>query len=404
MFISNGNRLSATIRLKPGKDKLPRHRHPWIFSGAIQSIKGNPVAGDLVAVTDSAGGFIAYGHYSPHSQIRARLLDWDAAAVINVDWWARMLATAVMRRDMLAQADDTTAYRLIYGEADFLPGLIVDRLGDFLVLQALTVGVDQLKFQIAEQLQTLLKPAGIYERSDADSRQLEGLPISCQILTGQNPPDEHIITENGLDFAINIKEGHKTGYYLDQRDNRRRIAAYVKGKTVLDCFCYTGSFSANCLRAGAAATTLVDSSAAVLTLARQNLQRNGFTLSDDAFIQANVFTALRDFQAAGNSWDVVILDPPKLAPRRANLTQAERAYKDLNLSALRLLKTNGILATFSCSGNMSAENFQRVVAWAAADAGREVQIIAHLSQGSDHPIRLSFPESEYLTGLICRVV
>lgn len=390
------------VRLKPGKEKLPRHRHPWIFSGAIASVDGKRRPGDLVAVHSAKDEFLATGYFSPSSQIRVRLLEWDATVPVDAAWWRTRLMEAIDHRQSLLSRADTDACRFVYSEADGLPGLIVDKYGDYLVVQVLATGIEHIKAQIFADLQDLLQPTGIYERSDADVRKLENLKPVSKVVAGDVPQYTEI-REHGLRFRVDLHHGHKTGFYLDQRDNRQRVAAYAAGRDVLDCFCYSGGFSVACLAAGAASVIGVDSSADALALAEQNLTLNNLTKERWQAQNANVFDQLRHYRDNSQHFDMMILDPPKLAPHRGDVKKAQRAYKDLNLQALKILKPGGILATFSCSGQIGAVDFRQLVAWAASDCNRDVQVLDILSQASDHPIRLSFPESEYLTGLLCRV-
>ncbi len=390
------------VALKPGKEKPARHHHPWIFSGAITKVDGAPEPGDVVAIQDAAGEFLAWGYYNPHSQIAVRLLEWEKSAAIDDEWWRKKLAAAVARRGQLFDRSDTDAFRLVHAEADFLPGLIVDKYGGFLVLQSQTAGCDRIKPIIAAALNEILKPAGIYERGDVTARKLEGLQHANGLLLGIPPPDLLEIKENGLRFLVNLQHGQKTGFYLDQRENRQRVARFAKNKTVLDAFAYSGGFGISTLAGGAAAVLSIDSSPAALELLKKNYEINGFSQSE--FLQGDVFEILRKFHKENRSFEMIILDPPKLAPTKAQAERAQRAYKDLNLRAMKLLAPEGILATFSCSSGVTAEAFQQIVFWAAIDAGREVQILERLSQGEDHPVRLGFPESNYLKGLICRIL
>jgi 23S rRNA (cytosine1962-C5)-methyltransferase len=390
------------VALKPGKEKPARHHHPWIFSGAITKVEGVTEPGDVVAVQDSAGEFLARGYYNPHSQIAVRLLEWEKSSAIDDQWWRKKLAAAVARRRQLFDRSDTDAFRLVHAEADFLPGLIVDKYGDFLVLQSLAAGIDRVKPIIVAALNEILKPAGIYERGDLTARKLEGLQHANGLLLGAPPPDRLEIKENGRRFVVNLQHGQKTGFYLDQRENRQRVARFAKNKTALDAFAYSGSFGISMLAGGAASVLSIDSSPAALELLKKNYQINGFSRSE--LLQGDVFETMRKLKEESRTFDLIVLDPPKLAPTKAQVERAQRAYKDLNLSAMKLLNPDGILATFSCSSGVSAEAFQQIVSWAAFDAGREAQILERLSQGEDHPVRLAFPESQYLKGLICRIV
>lgn len=394
----------ATIILKPDRDKSVRHRHPWIFSSAVMSTEGDIYPGVDVTILDSKKNFIARGYYNPKSSIRARVLEWSEAAVIDEAWWKNRLSLSISRRLNSPDYKASDAHRLVYGESDLIPGLIVDQYKNYLVIQALTAGIDRKKKMIAGLLNELLHPEGIYERSDADVRRLEGLESSNGLLFGQQPEDSLVVTENGLQYSISIKEGQKTGFFMDQRDNRQLTGSYAKGKDVLDCFCYSGGFSLSALKAGANSVLAVDSSAAALNSLTENIELNHLDKTKIQLVEADVFQLLRKYRDDGASFDMIILDPPKLAPTKTHLEKAIRAYKDINLLALKLLRPEGVLVTFSCSGGVTGEDFRRMVGWAAKDAGRELQIEHILSQSPDHPVRMSYPESEYLKGLICRVL
>jgi len=356
-----------------------------------------------VDLLDGAGDFLARGYYNPRSQIAVRLLSWDAAEEINAAWWHQRLQAALARRAALAASGASEAYRLVHAESDGLPGLIVDRYGDWLVLQSLTLGIEPWKPTLTGLLMEMLGPRGIYERSDADVRAQEGLPPATGLLAGAEPPQELVIRENGLRFQVDILHGHKTGFYLDQRENRRKVAPYCVGREVLNAFSYTGAFAVYAASQGAKGITNLDSSAEALRMAAQNLRLNGLERDSDQYIEGDAFQVLRRFRDQGTQFDLIILDPPKFAFSRAQLLAATRGYKDINLLAMRLLRPGGILCTFSCSGLVSEDLFQKVLFGASVDAGREVRILERLGQGSDHPVLLTFPESAYLKGFICRV-
>jgi len=389
--------MTARVMIKTGRDKPIRQRHPWIFSGAIEHIDKEAVDGDIIDVVTSRGDFLARGYLNRRSQIVVRVLTWEQAEAIDESFWARRLTRSITARP------NGPARRLINAESDGLPGLIVDQYGDWLVLQSLTLGIEQQKALISRHLMDIVKPRGIYERSDVDVREKEGLISSSGLLLGEEPPDRIEIEENGHCLWVDVRHGHKTGFYLDQRDNRHKAKAYVKDADVLNLFCYTGGFTVAALSAGARSVLNVDSSADVLELAKENLRLNNFAVDDTAFIEADVFSYLRRLRADHRTFDVIIADPPKLAQSQAQVDRAARAYKDLNLVSMQLLKPGGYLITFSCSGLVSADLFQKIVFGAAVDAGRDVQIVERLSQASDHPVLLSFPEGEYLKGLVCRV-
>jgi 23S rRNA (cytosine1962-C5)-methyltransferase len=391
------------VVLKKGRAKLVLRKHPWVFSGAVARVVGDPADGDLVEVRDAGGNFLAHGLLNRRSQIVVRLVDWVQDRPPDAALWRRRLARALAGRAALADDPTTNAYRLVHAEADGLPGLIVDRYGDYLVAQFLVLGMDHLKEEMADLLVALAAPRGIWERSDAPVRAKEGLAPAAGLLRGAPPPDRLEVLENGCRFLVDLAGGQKTGFYLDQRANRHRVSAYCAGKTVLDAFCYTGGFAVYAAVAGAGRLTLVDSSADALSLAADNLRLNRRDASRDEFLTADVFQQLRRFRSDGRTFDVAILDPPKFAHSRRDLRRAARGYKDVNLLAMQLLRPGGVLATFSCSGLVSADLFQKIVFGAAVDADRDVQVVERLSQGPDHPVLLTFPESEYLKGLICRV-
>ena len=401
--------MEGTIVLKRGRGKPVRNRHPWIFSGAIDRLEGQAQDGDLVRVADSQGQVLATGYLNRRSQIVVRLLTWNAGEKVDRGFWRRRLERAIAGRAGLAGDDQTTAYRLVNAEADGLPGLVVDRYGDWLVIQCLTLGLARRRDEIVELLVEILRsagqgeqpPKGIYARDDAEVRRKEGLDLETGPLWGQEPPDLVEIVEHGHHFLVDVKQGHKTGFYLDQRENRLRAAAYCHAAEVLNAFAYTGGFGVYAGRAGAGSVINLDTSYQALTLAEDNLALNGCPPQE--LIQGDVFQVFRDYRAQGRAFDLVILDPPKFATSRAKVTDASRGYKDLNLLGMQLLRPGGTLVTFSCSGLVSADLFQKIVFGASVDAGRDVQILERLAQGPDHPVLLTFPESAYLKGLICRV-
>lgn len=397
--------INATIQLKRGREKPVLNRHPWIFSGAVSRLEGKPQPGDLVAVIDSNGRYLATAYYNPHSQIRGRILSWEESPAIDVAFWRGRLERAIAGRSALQLEPQSNAYRLVNAEADGLPGLVVDRYADYLVVQCLTLGIDRRKEMLFGILEELLSPKGIVERSDVSVRSKEGLTELAGIRRGQPPPVELLITENGHQFGVSLLEGHKTGLYLDQRDNRAAVCQprHVAGARILNVFAYTGGFAVYAAAGGAGPITNVDSSADLLVAAEQNLGRSGVERPDDEYIAGDAFEVLRYYRDNGRQFDMVILDPPKFAHSKSEVNPATRGYKDINWLALRLLRPGGLLATFSCSGLVSADLFQKVVFGAAVDAERDVQILQQLSQAPDHPVLLSFPESAYLKGLFCRV-
>ena len=398
--------ITGQLTLKPGREKSVLNRHPWLFSGAISQVKGTPNPGDLVQVSDANGRFLATGYYNPHSQIRVRLLTWDADEPIDAQFWDGRLQQAGQLRQQLNLEPTTTAYRLVNAEADNLPGLIVDKYGDFLVFQALTMGIEAQKETILEQLNQIWQPKGIIERSDAEVRKKEGVPRLTGLVSGDSPPETLTIQENGIQFGVNLLTGHKSGFYLDQRENRTAVCQphHVANKQVLNVFAYTGGFGLYAIANGARQITHVDSSYEALTLAEQNVLHNGWERPQDEYLAGDAFDVLRHYRDINRTFDVIVLDPPKFAHSQRDIERACRGYKDLNWLALRLLPPGGLLATFSCSGLISADLFQKVLFGAAVDAGRQVQIIQTLTQGPDHPVLLTFPESAYLKGFLCRVV
>jgi 23S rRNA (cytosine1962-C5)-methyltransferase len=393
-----------TLTLKPGRDKAVRNRHPWLFSGAIERIDRAAKDGDIVEVHSAGGQWLARGYLNRRSQIQVRLLTWDVGEAIDAGFWRKRLERALNGRSALAAVPSTTAYRLVHAESDGLPGLVVDRYGDWLVVQCLTLGVEQVKPLLTSLLVELCRPAGIVERSDVDVRQKEGLQPVAGLLHGRTPSGPVEIMENSRRFLVDLLAGQKTGFYLDQRENRRRTAAYCEGARVLNAFSYSGGFAVYALAAGAAHVVNLDSSVEALELSERNLALNGFDPDAQAEgVAGDVFQVLRDWRAGGERFDVVILDPPKFAHSQPQVDRAARAYKDINLLGMQLLRPGGVLATFSCSGLVSADLFQKIVFGASADAARDVQVVERLSQGPDHPVLLSFPEGEYLKGLVCRV-
>ena len=400
----------AELILKPGREKSLLRRHPWVFSGAVDRMVGDPQPGETLHILDDKKNFLAKAAYSPSSQIRARVWTFDEAENIDADFFRRKIGSALGLRSNLGllgqpldpalrARPDSDAVRLIHAESDHLPGLIVDQYADVLVLQSLTAGVEYWRDTIADLLQEASGIQAIYERSDADVRELEGLPIRNGAMRG-NPPERLIINEHGLRFWVNIAKGHKTGFYLDQRQNRKRIGELSADRDVLNCFCYTGAFSLQAAQGGARSVVSIDSSFDALALAQENALLN-LSSGSQEWREADVFQALRKFRDERRSFDMIILDPPKFAATYSQAEKAARGYKDINLLAFKLLRPGGILATFSCSGGIDADLFQKIVAGAALDAGVEAVIVEHLAQSADHPISLHFPEGAYLKGLIC---
>jgi len=377
--------------------------HPWIFSGAIAKVKGAPVSGDTVEIYSLEGDFWGLGAFSPESQIRVRVWTFAADTAIDQDFFRHRLQQAMAGRVSLATAPVPVAYRLVNAESDGLPGLIVDRYADFLVCQFLSAGVERHKAEIVAALSELMPVAGIFERSDTESRHKEGLEPHTGVLAGKEPSPLIEILENGCRYLVDVRVGHKTGFYLDQRDNRQTVGTLVKGMDVLNCFAYTGGFAVAALAGGARSVVNIESSATSLALADRNFALNNLPPEAVENICGDVFVELRNFRNSGRSFDAIILDPPKFAESRSQLERASRGYKDINLLAFKLLKPGGLLFTFSCSGHMDPDLFQKIVAGAALDAGRNGQVIRVLGQAGDHPVALSFSEGAYLKGLICRV-
>lgn len=391
------------VVLKKGKEKAVLQRHPWVFSGAIDKVKGKPADGEIIRLLDGKNVFLAYGFYNAQSRVAVRLLEWDETNEINSDWFRGKVRTAVKGRKHILASGETDTCRLIFSESDYLPGLIVDKYAEHLAVQVLTTGMQNAMPVIIDELQQLLNPLSIYDKSDATSRAHEGLETTNALLSGSQPPELVMVKENGISYGINIAEGQKSGFYCDQRENRQLLASYVKGKKVLDCFSYTGGFTLNSLHEGARSVTSVDSSALAIETLQENIRLNHFEAAEHNAIKSDVNSQLRKFRDEGEMFDVIVLDPPKYAPSRSALDRASRAYKDLNRLGMQLLNSGGLLATFSCSGAMDMETFKQVLAWAALDAGKQVQFIRQFNQPEDHPVRASFPEGEYLKGLLCRV-
>jgi len=391
-----------TAYLKAGREKSIRRRHPWIFSGAIQKITGEPLRGEPIAVCDPDGSSVAVASFSPDSQIRLRVWSFENEA-IDKAFFAERLGRAIALRRSLGLMEAGSACRLVNAESDGLPGLIVDRYDTFLVTQFLAAGAEYFRDIIVSELSGLLSPQGIYERSDAEVRRKEGLASRSGLLYGEEPPDYVTIREDDCRFLVDVRHGHKTGFYLDQKENRQLLSHFVRGASVLNCFCYTGGFGIAAMRGGAASLVNVDSSAAALQLAARNAELNGLAEVPIEYLEADVFKLLRTFRDAAKSFDCIVLDPPKFAESRQQLTRSARGYKDINLLAFKLLKPGGRLFTFSCSGLLDAPLFQKIVADAALDAGCRAQIIRRMDQAADHPTDLCFPEGSYLKGLLCQV-
>jgi 23S rRNA (cytosine1962-C5)-methyltransferase len=396
-----GKGMGPALVLAPGREKSSRLRHPWIFSGAIERVEGEPASGETVTVVAADGTFLAHAAFSPTSQIRARVWSFDSRQAIDTAFFTRTVARAATARAALFDSDHT-AGRILHGESDGLPGVIADRYDDVVVLQCLSAGAERWRDVIAAALQEATGVHCVFERSDAEVRSLEGLPTRSGTLLGVLP-DVVTIVEDGIAYRVDVVQGQKTGFYLDQRDNRRIVRRHAAGRRVLNAFCYTGGFSLAALAGDAVSVLSVDSSGEALNLARDNLARNAALDPACAeWRESDVFEELRRLRDSGSAFDMIVLDPPKFAPTAAHAERAARAYKDINLLAFKLLAPGGLLATFSCSGGISAELFQKIVAGAALDAHADGQIIGHLTASADHPVALNFPEGDYLKGLLIR--
>ena len=394
--MDNGGMKS--LRLKDGKERSLLRRHPWIFDSAIARGGGDP--GETVRVESHQGEFLAWASFSPASKIRARAWSFDPQQRIDAAFLAATCARAVRARNRFDIQSDSM--RLVHGESDGLPGLIVDRYGDTLVAQFLSAGAERWKSVLADALLAETGLTRLYERSDTNSRALEGLPEATGWLRSEGPTGL-TIQEHGWTLTLDIATGHKTGFYLDQRDSRRKFADHARRlafQRVLNCYCYTGGFTVAALAGSAQHVTSIDSSAPALERARANVELNGFDAERTDFLDADVNASLRRFIAEGRTFDAIVLDPPKLAPTAAHAERAARAYKDINRLALKLLEPGGVLFTFSCSGGISADLFHKIVASAGADAGVDGFITERLAGAPDHPMTLEFPEGEYLKGLV----
>ncbi len=392
------------IHLKPGREKSLGRRHPWIFSGAIARIEGDPGPGDVVEVRSGQGGFVAWAGFSPTSQIQARVWDWHERTRVDEAFIAARIGRAVELRKFLVEPGPRAAIRLANGEADGLPGVVIDRFADTLVLQLTSAAAWRWRDAIARAAMEATGLERVFERSDADVLALEGLEPRVGTLAGPEPDGPVTIEEGGLAFQVDLRSGHKTGFYLDQRDNRALLRDLAEGRELLDCFCYTGGFAVNALAAGAAHVTAIDSSGEAIAAARRHIRMNDLSEARADLIEVDVFQQLRRFRDQGRQFDVIVLDPPKFAPTAAHAERAARAYKDINLWALKLLRPGGLLFTFSCSGGVPRELFQKILAGAAVDAGADARILHHMGAAADHPVALAFPEGDYLKGLLCQTV
>ena len=395
-----GDDLNGSVTLRKGRAKPLQMHHPWVFADAVARTDGKPVSGDLITVHDHRGKFIAQGYYSSTSRIAVKLFSWRQGQRIDRAFWSRRIGRAVtMRSDFLGWGDPAGAVRLVNAEGDGTPGLIVDRYAGFLVVEFLTLGMAARRDMFVDILRELIETRGVFERSDPETSRHEGLSREPGVLWGETPPEFVEITEGGARFLVDLHGGQKTGFYLDQRDNRLRVAELAKGRRVLDAFCYTGAFALHAARAGAASVSAVDSSAVAVELARKSADLNGV---DITFTRGNAFERLRMLALEGERFDLIVLDPPKLARGRAGVPKALRAYKDADLSALKLLSPGGVLVTCCCSGVVSEADFLRALGDAAVDAGRNVTIIERRRASRDHPFTPACLETDYLQCLIAR--
>ena len=388
------------VVLKTGREKTVFRRHPWLFSGALQDVKKGITKGETVNIVSASSELLAKGAYSPDSQIRVRIWTFDPAEEINPEFFRQRISRAITLRKIFIPKEDD-ACRLVNAESDGVPGLIVDRYADYLVCQFLSAGAEFFKSDIVNILNEILLPAGIYERSDVEIREKEGLQPQSGLMAGKEPPDLIPVNQGGVKFLVDVRHGHKTGMYLDQRENRSIVGSLAKSKEVLNCFAYTGNFALAALRGGANRVTNVESSVEAIEIFKRQAGCNNITAGSYESIKGDVFAVLRQYREAGRKFDMVILDPPKFVSSSDQLKRGCRGYKDINLLAMKLLRENGLLVTFSCSGHLAPELFQKIVADAALDAGREVQMLASLGQPVDHPVALNFPEGRYLKGLVC---
>lgn len=391
------------VVVSPKAEKSLARRHPWVFSGAVLRNDAGIAAGETVVVCNAKGRRIALGAWSPHSQIRVRIWSHQVRQSIDAAFFKHRIETAVSMRARMQLVSPCTAMRLVNAESDGLPGLIVDRYGDYLVCQLLAVGVERWREEIVDQLRDLPEIKGIYERSDADVRAKENLAQRTGLLWGQAPPDRIEVSMGSVRMWADVAAGHKTGLYLDQRENQAIVARLASGAEMLNCFSHIGGFGLWAMRSGARAVTHIDASSDILDLARQTAALNGLDEAPIDYMAANVFEKLREFRDRQRFFDLIVLDPPKFVASMGQMKRGCRGYKDINLLAMKLLRPGGILATFSCSGLVAAPLFQKIVADAAVDAGRQVRLIQQLRQASDHPVALNFPEGDYLKGLVCLV-
>ncbi|MGL1959184.1 MAG: class I SAM-dependent methyltransferase [Colwellia sp.] len=395
--------MSSRIYLNVGREKSLLRKHPWIFSKAINKIKGKPMIGETIDVFDNKGNWLAKGAYSPESQIRVRVWSFDETEEIDRNFFFNKLKNAQTRRDWFITQGKLTGYRLIAGESDGLPGVTIDKYDNFIVCQLLSTGADFHRYTLVDCLKELYPDCHVYERSDVDVRKKEGLEPVTGWLTEPQSSTECVIEEHGIKINVDIATGHKTGFYLDQRDSRLTAGKFAQDKTILNCFSYTSTFALHCAANNAKEVINVDVSQAALDMGKRNLALNNLTDKNVSFVKEDVFKLLRRYREEKRRFDMIILDPPKFVESKAQLTAACRGYKDINMLAMQLLNPNGLLLTFSCSGLMEMSLFQKVVADAALDAKRKVYFVERLQQAADHPISSNYPEGYYLKGLVCQV-
>lgn len=396
--------MTVRLFLAKGREKSLLRRHPWVFSGAVQRIEGKALSGETIDILDSQGKWLARGAYSPASQIRARVWTFQHDEEIDIAFFIRRLQQAQNWRDWVAKRDGLDGYRLIAGESDGMPGTTIDRFQNFLVLQLLSAGAEYQRAALIAALQHCYPECAIYDRSDVAVRKKEGLPLAQGQVLGDLPPALLPITEHGMKLLVDIQQGHKTGFYLDQRDSRLAARNYSAGRRVLNCFSYTGAFAVSALMGGCTQVISVDTSLAALDIAKQNVELNQLDLSKAEFVRDDVFQLLRNYRTQSEKFDLIIMDPPKFVENKNQLASACRGYKDINMLALQLLAPGGILLSFSCSGLMPTDLFQKILADAAVDAGRDVQFIEQFRQAADHPVIATYPEGLYLKGFACRVM
>ncbi|SON48740.1 class I SAM-dependent methyltransferase [Vibrio tapetis] len=398
--------MTPTLTLVKGRDKSLRRKHPWVFSLGIAKIEGEPTLGQTVDILAHNGEWLAKAAYSPNSQISARVWSFKKSDSIDQDFFIKRIQDALLLRQDIIERDGLTGFRLIAAESDGLPGITIDKYQDFLVCQLLSAGAELQKPVLVEALKEVFPECNVYERSDVAVRKKEGLEQTVGVLHGDTPPKSVVIEENGVKISVDIVDGHKTGFYLDQRDSRQQAIKYVKNKEVLNCFSYTGGFGLYALKGDAKRVINVDVSQPALDTAKHNAEINGFDISKKraVFLNADVFKLLREYRDQGTKFDVVIMDPPKFVSSKNNLTSGANGYKDINMLAMQILKPGGTLLTYSCSGLMGNDLFQKIIADAALDAGRSVKFIERFEQAADHPVDTAYPEGFYLKGFACKVL